>query len=148
MKVRGVKSGYTLMELIVVLGILSVGTFIIYPSVKIYSDKRVDMEMDYTVDGIIEFINGAKSYARSENSTVMVKFVDRRILLMKGTRKISEFELPSSINNMILSDNINSLEITEYGGIKKAKSIDIYNYNGANKTITIKVGTSYVSRQK
>lgn len=144
----GVKPGYTLIELIVVLGILSVVPLIMYPSVEIYNDKQIDIEMDYTVDGIIEFINGAKSYARLENSIVMVKFSGRSISLIKGTKKISEFELYSSINNIVLSDNINSIEITGYGSIKKAKSIYIYSCNGRNETITIKVGTSYVSVQK
>lgn len=146
--INGVKSGYTLIELLVVLGILAVGTIIMYPGMDNYKNKSEAMEMNYAVDEIIEFVNGCKSYARLENSTVAIKFIENRMLLISGTKIIKDFELPKSINSIVFSDNINSIEITGYGRIKKSKSINIYNCNGLNETITIKVGTSYVSIQK
>lgn len=147
-----VKRGYTLIELIVVLGILSIIMAIIYPNLMVYHNKRADVDLQYTVDEIIQFINAGKIYARSiqgiSNSNIMIKFSNEKILMNKGTSTVKSIKVPNTIKKIVLSDGINSLEINRFGEIRKAKSINIYDFRGRYETITIKVGTSYVSRKK
>lgn len=147
-KRRTIKRGFTLIELIVVLGILSVVTFLFKPSLKIYSDKKAEIEMNYALEGIIEIINLGKSYGRLTGGTILIKFMSREVAIYHGTKEIEKFIIPDSIRGVYLSDGIKSIEINPFGLVKKAKSIELRGYSGINKTITVKVGTSYVSEKK
>lgn len=40
----GGKKGYTLLELIIVLSIMSIGTFIISPNLKVFSEKKKELK--------------------------------------------------------------------------------------------------------
>ena len=42
----GGKKGYTLLELIIVLSIMSIGTFIISPNLKVFSEKKEKMDLE------------------------------------------------------------------------------------------------------
>lgn len=147
-----IKRGYTLIELIVVLGMLSIIMAIIYPNLMLYHNKRADADLQCTVEEIIQFINAGKSYARStkgiSNSNIMIKFSNEKIIMNKEIKTVKSIQVPNTIKKIVLSDGINSLEINEFGEIRKAKSINIYDFRGNYETITIKVGTSYVSRKK
>lgn len=142
----GGKKGYTLLELIIVLSIMSIGTFIISPNLKVFSEKKERIEMDYAVDGLIEFIDEGKSYGRLKDKSVAVKFRSQDVVLMENLKIIDKFTLPPSVY-VIAGETI---DISGMGKIKKAQSIKMYNKSGTvePETITIKVGTSYVSRQK
>lgn len=143
-----VKRGFTLLELIVILSLLSVGTLLFAPNLKVYSDKKAEIEMNYAVDGIIEAVNIGKSYGRLKDTRIFIKFMPQKIVITEGLNQIQEFQLPPSIRSINLSDGINSIEINGFGQIVKAKSIEVNSYNGLCETITIKVGTSYVSKKK
>ena len=149
---NGVKRGYTLIELMIVLGILSIIMAIIYPNLTVYHNKRADIDLKYTTDEIIQFINAGKIYARSiqgiSNSNIMIKFSNEKIFMNRGTTTVKSMKVPDNIKKIVLSDGINSLEINRFGEIRKSKSINIYDYRGRYEIITIKVGTSYVSRKK
>ena len=142
----GGKKGYTLLELIIVLSIMSIGTFIISPNLKVFSEKKERIEMEYAVDGLIEFINEGKSYVRLKDTSVAVKFRSQDVVLMENLKTIDKFTLPPSV--YVIAGE--SIDISGMGKIKKAQSIKMYSKSGIvePETITIKVGTSYVSRQK
>lgn len=146
MKSRG-KKGFTLLELIIVLSIMSIGTLMVGPNLKVFSDKKARIEMDYAVDGIIEFIDSGKAYGRLNEKTAIIKFRDKDVVLMDERSKvIDKFSFPSSI--YVISAG--SINITGLGKIKQAQSINVYSRSGTveREIITIKVGTSYVSRKK
>lgn len=140
------KKGYTMIELIIVLSILSIGTFIVWPNLKVFSDKKARIEMDYAVDGIIELINTGKAYGRLKEKNVIVKFRSDDVVLMEKSTVIEKFKFPSSI--YVYAND--SIDINGLGKIGKAQSINVYSKNHYVKpeTITVKVGTSYVSRKK
>lgn len=102
--------------------------------------------MDYAVDGLIEFINEGKSYGRLKDKSVAVKFRSQDVVLMENLKTIDKFTLPPSV--YVIAGE--SIDISGMGKIKKAQSIKMYSKSGTvePETITIKVGTSYVSRQK
>lgn len=134
------------MELIIVLSILSIGTFIVSPNLKVFSDKKARIEMDYAVDGIIEVINTGKAYGRLKDKSVIVKFRSDDLVLMENLTVIEKFKFPPSIY-VYANDSIN---INGLGKISNAQSINIYSKDRSMdpETITVKVGTSYVSRKK
>lgn len=142
------KKGYTLLELMIVLSILSIGTFIVSPNLKVFSDKKARIEMDYAVDGIIELINTGKAYGRLQEKVVLVKVREKDIVFMADSKVIGKFEFPQSISNVGIIGG-DTITITRLGNAS-AKSINIYSKNHYVKpeTITVKVGTSYVSRKK
>lgn len=140
------KKGYTLIELIIVLSILSIGTFIVWPNLKVFSDKKARIEMDYAVDGIIELINTGKAYGRLKEKNVIVKFRSDDVVLMENLTVIEKFKFPTAI----YAYANDSIDINGLGKIGKAQSINIYSKDKSvePETITVKVGTSYVSRRK
>lgn len=145
---RRKNKGFTIIELMMVLSILSIITLIVSPNVKVYSDKKAEIELEYAMDGIIEIINIGKSYARLNEQPVQVKFTNDKVELYQRSTEIKEFKMPRSINRIDLSSTSKSIEINGFGQIGSAQSINIYNRNGGNKTITIKVATAYVSEKK
>ncbi|MEG0132640.1 MAG: type II secretion system protein [Clostridium sp.] len=142
------RKGYTLIEVIVVLGILSICLLIIAPSVDSYEKKRLDKEMEYAIDGVVEFINGCKSYARNNNDKFMkIVIEERKIKLFENVKLVEEFSLPDSVKVKLLFQNKITIRIDKLGNLKTATTIDIYNSKEV-KHITIKAVTGYVSEQK
>lgn len=140
------RRGYTLMELIVVLGILSIITLLCYPSVKVYEDSRLKMEMEYTVEGVIEFINCGKAYARNKKSTVRIRVLYNRLVMISGSKNINEFIYSDVVKELQIPGKV--LEINSNGQITTATTITLFFRSGEAQNITAKAVTSYVSRQK
>lgn len=147
MKELGKRKGFTLLELIVVLSVLSIGVFIISPNINVYSDKKAKIEMDYTVDGVIELINEGKACARLMEKPVLVTINGRLIIFTVDTKIFGSFQLPPSIKSVTFVGG-GYLTINSLGNVG-AKSILVQSEsNQLNaETITVKVGTSYVSRK-
>jgi len=145
------KNGFTLIELIVVLGILSICSFIIYPHINSYEEKKLAMEMEHGVNGTIEFINSCKMYARNNynnRKTFRLVIQSRELKLYHGTVKVHSYVLPDSLRIHIDNDASITIPLDIDGNISLGKSINLYNSEGQREVITIKVGTDYVSKQK
>ncbi len=145
------KNGFTLIELIVVLGILSICSFIIYPHLNSYDEKKLAMEMEHGVNGTIEFINSCKMYARNNyDNRKLFRLViqSRELNLYHGTVKVHSYLLPDSLRIHISNDASISIPLDIDGNTSMGRSINIYDSEGRREVITIKVGTDYVSKQK
>ncbi|MEG1256326.1 prepilin-type N-terminal cleavage/methylation domain-containing protein [Clostridium sp.] len=143
------RKGYTLIEVIVVLGLLSVCLLVIAPGVGACEEKRLAREMEYAVDGIVEFINGCKSYARNHSDkSLKIKQEERKVKLYQNTNLVNEFTLPESVNIQITAYSKVWIGIDKSGHIKIATTINLYNSAGSRKDVTIQVGTRYVSEKK
>lgn len=143
--------GFTLIELIVVLGILSIVTFTIYPYINSYEEKKLAMEMEQGVNGVIEFINGSKIYARSNYSKeklVRLVMEGKRLTLYHGINKIYSYTLPESLWIHIQNDSSITIYLDIDGNTSLGRTINLYNSKGNHEAITIKVGTDYVSKKK
>lgn len=103
--------------------------------------------MDYAVEAIIEFINIGKAYGRYKGNNVVIKFGQRNAVLTERLKVIERLELPASISGIRLSDG-DGIDVNGLGQIRRAKSIEVFSKNGFSETITIKVGTAYVSKKK
>lgn len=140
------RRGYTLMELIVVLGILSIITLICYPTIKVYEDSRLNMDTEYAVEGVIEFINCGKAYARNKKSAVSIRVLDNRLVMISGSKNINEFIYSEVVRELQIPGKV--IEINSNGQITTATTITLIFRTGETQNITAKAVTSYVSRQK
>lgn len=140
------RRGYTLMELIVVLGILSITTLISYPSIKVYEDSRLNMDREYTVEGVIEFINCGKAYARNKKSAVSIRVLDNRLVMISGSKNINEFIYSDVVREFQIPGKV--IGINSNGQITTATTITLTFRSGEPQNITAKAVTSYVSREK
>lgn len=145
------RKGFTLIELIVVLGILSIVTFTIYPYINSYEEKKLAMEMEQGVNGVIEFINSCKIYARNNyNKTQLTRLVieSKRLALYHGTKKVYSYTLSDSLRIHIENDSSVTILLDINGNTSLGRTINLYNLKGKGESITIKVGTDYVSKKK
>lgn len=144
------KRGFTLIELIVVLGIMSVCLTVVYPYINNYEQRILGIEMESGINGVIEFINGCKSYARNNDNFEKhsrINIEERKLILYQGTRSIRQYTLPDSVKVRLPYGSIRiNLDLT--GQINDASTINLYNTSSRTEAITIKVGTGYVSKKK
>ncbi len=145
------KRGFTLIELIVVLGVMTVCTAVVYPYMNHHENKILKIEMESGVNGVIEFINGCKSYARNnddfeKHSKIVLE--EKSITLYQDTRTIRQYSLPDSVKITRPYGNNIVIYIDATGQINPGSTIELYNSSGGLKEITIKVGTGYVSKKK
>ena len=145
------KKAFTLIELIVVLGILSICSLIIYPNINSYDEKKLDMEMDQGVNGIIEFINSCKIYSRNnydKQKLARLVIENKKLTLYHGTKKIHNYVLPDSLTIHTENGSAITIFLDVNGNTSLGRSINIYNSERKREVITVKVGTDYVSKKK
>lgn len=145
------RRGFTLIELIVVLGVMTVCATVVYPYMNHHENKILNIEMESAVNGVIEFINGCKSYARNnddfeKHSKIVIE--EKNITLYQDTRTIRQYKLPDSVKITRPYGNNISIYIDVTGQINPGRTIELYNSSGRLEKITIKVGTGYVSKKK
>ncbi|HAK42792.1 MAG TPA: hypothetical protein DCM59_08940 [Clostridium sp.] len=109
------------------------------------------MEMEQGVNGVIEFINSCKIYARNNyNKTQLTRLVieSKRLSLYHGTKKVYSYTLPDSLRIHIENDSSVTISLDINGNTSLGRTINLYNLKGKREPITIKVGTDYVSKKK
>lgn len=142
------KKGFTLIEIIVVLSIISIILLISFPTVEIFNSLKTKTKMDYAVSSTVEFINGCKSFSRDkETSTTLYRREDNKLSLYLGGRLIKTLELPAEVIYSGFNPTRGYVEFDKFGYTSDACTISIQNENREVRSITIKVGTAYVSEK-
>lgn len=139
------KKGFTLIELIIVLFILSISLALLFPALNVGQEK-VSKELENTVENIQSFVNMGKAMSRKEGKSSNVFFnQDKITLTINGSCK-AMMKLPSSISCRWNGNN--PAQINSLGYIEDKGTIFIKSSNGKTIEITVKIGTGYVSKKK
>jgi prepilin-type N-terminal cleavage/methylation domain-containing protein len=143
------KKGYTLVELVVVVAIVIIVLNISFLSIKGLNNFKSYGDMEYAVDSVVQFINGAKSLARSEEESVFVRLLnDNTLGLYLHTKEMKTLILPKGIIISNITASRGYIEFNMFGSTGDACTISILSNTGNIRAITIKVGTAYVSEKE
>lgn len=143
------KKGYTLVELVVVIAISIIVLNISFLSIKGLNSLKSYGELQYASDSVIQFINGAKSFARSEEESVVVRLINNNTLgLYMHTKQMKVLTLPKEVIVSNITAKSGYIEVNKSGVTGDACTISLLSNTGDTKTITIKVGTAYVSEKE
>ncbi|KYH35675.1 hypothetical protein CLTEP_00680 [Clostridium tepidiprofundi DSM 19306] len=149
------KKGYTLIEVIMVIFLLAVICSITSISYKGYKSISSDIESDYYIENILNFINNAREFCRENNTVGSIVFNKElnTIFFQIHGNTIRSLNLG---NELFLKDialnrifNSNSIMLIKNSGmISNPGSIYLIDKKGEEHIITICVGTSYVRIKK
>lgn len=146
------KKGFTLIELITTIGLIAILLGISFPSIRAFNGLKSKIEMNLAVSSIVEFINGCKSYSRSNSLSTKIKKEGNNTEISQylGSDKIRFYSLPKRIKISIFNPNTvdNAIHIDNFGVTNDACTITLMNEMQNIRSITLKVGTWYVSEKK
>lgn len=138
--------GYTLIEIIIVLSIMSFITLIALPNLSTTSSKREEIDLNNAMYETIDAINLYKCCSRCKKVNSQIRIVDNKLKYYENLELKDTYSLPESI--CFTKGNVDTLTIDYNGNIKEKGTINLESKKGKKKIITIKVGTGYVSEQK
>ena len=146
------RRGFTLIEIILVLAIMSIITGCSVVSVRYYKEVRNKVDADYYCNAVVNFLNNSKMYCRENSCSAIVTFdiVKNEIKLENGI---------STVRKLIFSNKITLYEvqgrrsnrdivIDNKGYSNDACTIILKDNNLIEHEITMRVGTSYVKINK
>lgn len=143
------KRGFTLIEVITTIGLISILLAISFPSVKSFNNFKDKIYMDYAASSLVEFINGCKSYSRNKSLSARIKRVgEGEIGFYDGSKKIRGLSLPVGIKVLPFELKNNAIDIDNLGFTSDACTITLTNNSNMIRYITLKVGTWYVSEKE
>ena len=142
------KSGFTLIEMIIVISIMSIigGCSVI--SIQYYKTIKNKIDADYYCNAVVSFINNSKVYCRENTCSTVITFD-----MQKNEMKIHADGV--LINNLTLSNKITLYDVTgrrsnndivndDEGNSNDSCTISLKDNNSKLHTITMRVGTAYV----
>jgi prepilin-type N-terminal cleavage/methylation domain-containing protein len=137
--------GFTLIEIIMVVGIMSV--LLSYSLIKFngYSKLENRMDIDMFANSLINFINNSKEYCRDNNIYGYIYFSteENNISFNCGAEQIYYLSLPKKFTINIVRPG-NSIKIDNRGMTGSACTIAYKDREEEIHNITISVGTAYV----
>jgi len=142
------KKGFTLIEIIVVLSIISIILLISFPTVTMFNSLKTKIKMEHAVSSTVEFINGCKSFSRNKGaSTTLYRYENNKLSLYLGGKLIKTIELPDEVIYSGFNPTRGYVEFDKFGYTSDSCTISIQNEYKEVRSITIKVGTAYVSEK-
>lgn len=142
------RKGFTLMEIIVVLAIMSIIGGISALSINYYKTMKNKVDADYYCNAVVNFINTSKMYCRENSSYANVDFdeVNGEISLTSGAHLVKKLTLKNKINSFKFtgrrSDKYIVIDNTGYSN--DSFTIILKDNNSVKHEITMRVGTAYV----
>ncbi|MFT8314670.1 MAG: type II secretion system protein [Clostridium sp.] len=139
--------GFTLIEILVVMAIISIITSIMLIEVKNYKALKNDIEVKRFNSEMISFINNIRVQCILNESFAEFSFQkgSDEVKVYEGPNIRDRLKLPSSFtikeNNVITSDKL--IYIDSRGMITTPCSLKYLDRKGKEHTITIGVGTAY-----
>lgn len=146
--VRRRNKGFTLVEILVVMAIVSIISSIIFLEIKSYKSFKNDLDVDYVNDEIVSLINGARHNCilNECHGELMFYLNTNTIKFYEGSVLKDEFVMPLGFtitgNNVTTSDN--QIYIENTGVITTPCSLQYRDRRGIVHLITIGVGTANV----
>lgn len=139
------KKGFLLIELILVIGIISIILSIGMVSFKFLNKYENQISVEHYSNEIVNFINYNRSYSRKNYHDVII-YVDRirnEISSFHNTKLVSKLKLPENIR--ISYFNRDSIKINKFGYSGSSFTLKLIDNSGDISEITMVVGTNYVS---
>ncbi|UZQ50891.1 type II secretion system protein [Clostridium kluyveri] len=138
--------GFTLIELILVIGLFSILLSFTLINMGAFSSMKNRIDVDLTGNRIINFINNSKIYCRDKGKQggyIYFNVKDGNITFSSGLEEIFKMELPEGFTlNQVSNDN--RIKIDNRGITADACSIKFKDRKGEMHCLTMCVGTTYV----
>ncbi|WP_368487847.1 type II secretion system protein [Clostridium sp. BJN0013] len=138
--------GFTLIELILVIGLFSMLLSFSLINMGAFSSIKNKIDVDLTGNRIVNFINNSKLYCRDKGKQggyIYFNVRDGNITFNSGLTEISKMELPEGFTLNQVSDD-NKIKIDSRGITADACSIKFKDRKGELHCLTMCVGTAYV----
>lgn len=138
--------GFTLIELILVIGLFSMLLSFTLINMGAFSSMKNRIDVDLTGNRIINFINNSKIYCRDKGKQggyINFDVKDGNITFSSGLEVIFKMELPEGFTLNQVSDD-NRIKIDNRGITADACSIKFKDRKGEMHCLTMCVGTAYV----
>lgn len=146
------RRGFTLIEMIVVIAIMSLIMSCSVISIRFYKSVKNKVDADYYCNATVGFINNSKMYCRenSRSATITFDIVRNEINLENGLNTVNTLAFSNKITlYKVQGRRINrDIEIDKYGFSNDACTIILRDNNSIDHEITMRVGTSYVKINK
>lgn len=142
------RKGFLLIELILVIGIISIILSIGMMSFRFLKNYENQIAVEHYSNEVVNFINYNKSYSRRGYHDVII-YVDRlrnEISSYHKTKLIAKMKLPQNIK--VSYFNQDSIKINKFGYSGSSFTLELKDDSGDINTITMLVGTNYVNIKK
>lgn len=140
------KKGFTLMELLVYMALLSISVSFITLNINGFSN--IMNNLDYTLcdQSIINFINNGKQYCREKGMSGRICFShdDKSIIFYCSGIRINKYKLPEKFMFTKGGNNKKEIGVNWKGVTGAACTIAYKDRKGKIHEITISVGTAHV----
>jgi len=146
------RKGFTLIEIILVLSIISIigGCSVI--SLKYYKTVKNKLDADYYCNATVSFINNSKMYCREKACSAIVTFDIPRneMKLENGIEIVNKLEFSNKITLYQVTGRQSNgdIVIDNKGYSNDACTIILKDNNSVDHDITMRVGTAYVKINK
>lgn len=142
------RKGFTLIEIIVVMAIMSIIASCAVMSFRYYRTLTNKVDADYYCNAVVSFINNSKMYCRQNSCSATITFdiVGNQMRLAKGGNSINKL----MFSNKIILCEVNgrretgAIVIDNYGYSNDACTIILKDNNSIDHKITMRVDTAYV----
>jgi len=146
------RKGFTLIEMILVLSIISIIGGCSFISLKYYKTVINKLDADYYCNATVSFINNSKMYCRENSCSAIVTFDIPRneMKLENGLKMINKLTFSNKITlYQVTGRQINGdIVIDNKGYSNDACTITLKDNNLVDHEITMRVGTAYVKINK
>ncbi|MCJ7689248.1 MAG: type II secretion system GspH family protein [Clostridiaceae bacterium] len=142
------RKGFTLIEMILVLAIMSLVSGVCVVSVGHYKTMENSVDADYYCNAVVDFINNSKMYCRENACSVIVTFdkVKNEIRIANGMKVVNKLVLKNKITLYKFTGRNSNTQIVidNKGYSNDAFTIILKDNNSIKHEITMRVGTAYV----
>ncbi|MGH4120043.1 pilus assembly FimT family protein [Clostridium sp.] len=142
------RKGFTLIEMILVLAIMSIVSGVCVASVGYYKKLENSVDADYYCNAVVDFINNSKMYCRENTCSVIVTFdkVKNEIRVANGMKVVNKLTLKNKITLYKFTGRNSNAQIVidNKGYSNDACTIILKDNNSIQHEITMRVGTAYV----
>lgn len=149
LKVKCTNKGFTLIELVIVIGMISV--FLSFSLINISNYRKLNNNIDVELfsNSLLNYINNSKEYCRDNNIGGYIYFdVERNLIVLAcGIREINNLPLPDGFSLQEIGRG-NKIMITNIGTTGSSCTIKLKDREGNAHDITMCVGTEYVDIKK
>lgn len=146
------RKGFTLIEMILVISIMSIIGGCSFVSLKYYNTVKNRVDAQYYCNAIVSFINNSKMYCRENSSSATVTFDIQRneMKLEKGIKIVNKltFENKIALYQITGRQSNGDIIIDNKGFSNDACTITLKDNNLVEHEITMRVGTGYVKINK
>lgn len=144
------RKGFTLIEIILVLAIMSTIGGVSIVSIKYYKTVKNKVDGDYYCNAVLNFINNSKAYCR-ENYCSAIIYIDinkNEIRLVNGINVVKKLMLTNKMKIDRATGRLSNTDVfiivDKNGYTNDACTIILKDNNSIEHEITMRVGTSYV----